>query len=200
VIRVKSDAEERILTFSFMYVLITRACWRDKLEIGSYGGLEAVQGAGSPCAGTFHDMEEDHHGGGDVGMAEKVLDGADVGTGFEQVCGKRMAKSVGRDALCEGGLSCGIADLAGHGVVVKVVTDYSAGARMRAGATKGQTFLRATGLHKRSVHLSEFAGMRTADLAGWTLARGRMDPRGLSVCRDSRGLSFPRKSIRLEAQ
>lgn len=77
-------------------------------------------------------------------MAEKVLEGADVGAGLEQVSGKRTAKSVGRDALCEGGLPCGIADLAGHGVVVKVATGDSAGARMRAGATNGQIFLRAT--------------------------------------------------------
>ena len=43
---------------------------------------EIVQGAGSACAGTFHDVEVDH-GSGDVGMAEKALDGADVGAGFE---------------------------------------------------------------------------------------------------------------------
>jgi hypothetical protein len=108
VIRLKSDAEVWILAFLLMSASITGARWRDKLEIGSDGGLEAVQWAGSPKAGTFHDMEV-AHGGGNVRMAEKVLDDADVVAGFEQLCGKRRAKSVRRDALCEGGLPCCIA-------------------------------------------------------------------------------------------
>ena len=37
--------------------------------------VERTWGTGS---GTFHDVEVDH-GGGDIGMAEKVLDGSDVG-------------------------------------------------------------------------------------------------------------------------
>lgn len=42
---------------------------------------EIVQGAGSARARMFHDVEV-NHGGGDVGMAEKALDSADVGAGF----------------------------------------------------------------------------------------------------------------------
>ena len=47
-----------------------------------WGISEIVQGAGSARARTFHDVEV-NHGGGDVGVAEKALDGADVGAGFE---------------------------------------------------------------------------------------------------------------------
>ena len=52
---------------------VIRCCWRIS---------EIVQGAGSARARTFHDMEVDH-GGGDVGVAEETLNGADVGAGFE---------------------------------------------------------------------------------------------------------------------
>jgi len=75
VIRVKPDPEVRILAFSFISASIARSCLRAKLEMESSGGLVAVQGAGSSRSWTFHDMEVDH-GGGDVGMAEKVLDSA----------------------------------------------------------------------------------------------------------------------------
>jgi hypothetical protein len=37
-----------------------------------WGISEIVQGAGSSCTGLFHDVNVDH-GGGDVGMTEKVL-------------------------------------------------------------------------------------------------------------------------------
>ena len=46
------------------------------------GISEIVQGAVSARAQTFHDVEV-NHGGGDVGMAEKALDSADVGARFE---------------------------------------------------------------------------------------------------------------------
>ena len=41
-------------------------------------GLEVVQGAGCASTWAFHDVEVDH-GGGDIGVTEEVLDGADVG-------------------------------------------------------------------------------------------------------------------------
>ena len=47
-----------------------------------WGISEIVQGAGSARARMFHDVEV-NHGGGEVGMAEKALDSADVGAGFE---------------------------------------------------------------------------------------------------------------------
>ena len=46
--------------------------------------LRHVERAGAACAGALHDVEVDH-GGGYVGMAEKVLDGADVDAAFEEV-------------------------------------------------------------------------------------------------------------------
>jgi hypothetical protein len=54
------------------------------LGVESFDGLEIVQWTGSTCARPLHDVQVDH-GGGDVGMTEKALNGADVGAGFEQV-------------------------------------------------------------------------------------------------------------------
>jgi hypothetical protein len=61
------------------------------MGVGGIFGSEVVQGAGCARAGTFHDVEVDH-GGGDVGMAEEVLNGADVRSGFEEMGGDGMAK------------------------------------------------------------------------------------------------------------
>lgn len=65
------------------------------------------------------DVEVDH-GGGDVGVAEEGLDGADVGSGFEEVCGKGVAEGVGGDAFGDSGFAGGLADLPGHGVFMEV--------------------------------------------------------------------------------
>ena len=47
--------------------------------MGSQVEVQGVLGIGS---GALHDVEVDH-GGGDVGVTHQVLDGADVGVGFE---------------------------------------------------------------------------------------------------------------------
>ena len=52
-----------------------------------------------------------------------------------------MAKSVRCDALWDGGFPRGIADLAGHGVVVQVVAGDPSGARMRAEGGGGEDVL-----------------------------------------------------------
>src|SRR5579862_9539205 len=39
----------------------------------------------------------------DLGMAEKNLDGAQIGTGFEHVCREAVSKQMGRNALADGG-------------------------------------------------------------------------------------------------
>lgn len=57
---------------------------------------EIFQGSGSACSGSFHDVAVDH-GGGDVGMAEEALVGADVGAGFEQVCGEGLKRLLPSD-------------------------------------------------------------------------------------------------------
>lgn len=103
------------------------------------GGIdsEAVQGAGGARVGTFHDVQI-NHGGGDIGMAEEVLDGADVGFGFEEVGGEGMAQGVGGDALGDSGLAHGVADLARHGVVVEVIAGEFSGARVRAEGGGGE--------------------------------------------------------------
>ena len=43
------------------------------------------------------------HGGGKIGVAEQLLNGADVGAALEQVRGEGMAKGVGADGLRQTG-------------------------------------------------------------------------------------------------
>ena len=90
VIRVKPDPDVQILALSFMNASITRSCWRAKLlkwGCEKFDVLQVVEWAGSAGSRTLHDVQVDH-GGGDVGMAKQALDGADVGSGFQQVGGE----------------------------------------------------------------------------------------------------------------
>ena len=50
------------------------------MNSGKSGEIERARTA---CGRAFDDVEVDH-GGGDVGMAEEILDGADVGAALEQ--------------------------------------------------------------------------------------------------------------------
>ena len=43
-------------------------------------------------------------GGADVGMAKEGLNGAEIGAVHKEVCGKRMAESVGSDVFGDAGL------------------------------------------------------------------------------------------------
>ena len=64
--------------------------WRAKLlkwGCKKFDVLQVVEWAGSAGSRTLHDVQVDH-GGGDVGMAKQALDGADVGSGFQQVGGE----------------------------------------------------------------------------------------------------------------
>jgi hypothetical protein len=73
-----------------------------------------------------------NHGGGDVGVTEKALDGADVGPGFKQVRRERMPKSVGGNAFGDTRFADGFADLARHGIIVEVVAGDFSGPWVRA--------------------------------------------------------------------
>jgi hypothetical protein len=50
------------------------------------------------------------HGGGQIVVAEQVLNGADIGATLEPVCGKGMAKCVGADGLRQTGTANGHLD------------------------------------------------------------------------------------------
>ena len=63
----------------------------------TFGGLE-VEGAGGSGAFAVGEVEVDH-GGGDVGVAEDVLEGADVGVGIEEMGGEAVPEDVAGDAL-----------------------------------------------------------------------------------------------------
>jgi len=69
---------------------------------------------------------------GNIGVAEKALNSADVGAGFQQVGGEGMPEGVASDAFVEIGLADGIAVLAGHGIVVEMVSGVFAGSGMGA--------------------------------------------------------------------
>ena len=83
------------------------------------GSIE-IEWAGCTCSGAFHDVQIDH-GGGDVGMTEKILNRSNVGAGFEQIGREGVTQGVGCDPLRDTGFTDRITDLAGHGVVVLVV-------------------------------------------------------------------------------
>ncbi len=46
------------------------------------GSSVEIERTGRTCAGSFHDVEI-NHGGGDVGVTQKTLNGPDVGPGFK---------------------------------------------------------------------------------------------------------------------
>jgi hypothetical protein len=62
-----------------------------KLGDGRFGGSEIVQWAGSICSRTLHDVQVDH-GGGDVGIAQQALDGADVRSNFQGMGGPALLR------------------------------------------------------------------------------------------------------------
>jgi len=85
------------------------------------GKLLHVERAGASGTGAFHDMEV-NHGGGNIRVAEQVLDSSDVDAAFEKVGGERMAHGVAGGGLGEPGLAHGFLELALHGDFVDVVS------------------------------------------------------------------------------
>jgi hypothetical protein len=70
------------------------------------------------------------HGGIDVGMAEKFLDGADIVTGFQQMGGEGMAQGVAADGFLDASLAGGATDLLLQAGFVHVVAAEDAAARI----------------------------------------------------------------------
>jgi hypothetical protein len=70
-----------------VYSLSVMAIQAINRDFEEFIGSSEVESAGCARAGTFRDVVADR-GGGDVGMAEKVLDGADVGSRFEEMAGE----------------------------------------------------------------------------------------------------------------
>jgi hypothetical protein len=62
------------------------------------------------------------HGGRDVAVAEELLDGADVVSGFQKVGGEGVAEGVAADAFGEVGGQGGLSDSALDDRFVEVVT------------------------------------------------------------------------------
>lgn len=79
----------------------------------------------------------------DTGVSHEALDGADVGFGFEYVCGERMAQRVACGAFRNCGLADSILQLSLHGGFVQVVAGDSSRARMRTKSRGGEEVLPA---------------------------------------------------------
>ena len=57
-------------------------------------GSGEIEGAWTAGTGTFHDMQV-NHGGLDAGVTHQGLDGADVGSGFEEMGGPASLRYAG---------------------------------------------------------------------------------------------------------
>src|SRR2546425_506667 len=68
-----------------------------------------VEGAADATATAVEDMGVDH-GGGDVAVAEQLLDGSDVVAALQKVGRKRMAQGVAARGLGDAGLAYGNLD------------------------------------------------------------------------------------------
>ena len=66
-----------------------------------------VQGAGGSGSFFVGEVEVDH-GGGDIGMTEDVLEGADVGVGIEEVRCKAVPEGVAGNSFGDGGFAKGL--------------------------------------------------------------------------------------------
>jgi hypothetical protein len=85
------------------------------------------------------------HGGADIGVAQQLLDGADIVAGFEQMGGKAMAKGVATNFFGETGVDDGRLDPLLEKVLVTVMTaeHVIAGAWIDAESARGEEKLPA---------------------------------------------------------
>lgn len=65
---------------------------------GNAGASQRVEGAADAAGAEAEDVGVDH-GGGDVAVAEELLDGADVVAALEEVGGEGVAEGVAGDSL-----------------------------------------------------------------------------------------------------
>ena len=79
-----------------------------------------IEWAAEVGVGVLDDVEIDH-GGGDFGVAEEGLDRAEVGSGFEEVCGEGVAEAVGSDSFFDACFTEGALKGVGVGAGVEVV-------------------------------------------------------------------------------
>ena len=128
--RGKGDPDARNSATSFIGAFLYADTLRAKQK-GECVKLQVVQWAGCAGTGTFHDVEVDH-GCGDIGMAEEALDGPDVRSGFQQMGGKAVAEGMRGDSLGDSRFAHALAQLAGHGVVMEMVSGDFSGAWVRA--------------------------------------------------------------------
>jgi hypothetical protein len=111
-------------------------------RVGNFGADSVeIERTWRTCARALHDMEIDH-GGFDVGVSQKRLDGADIGARLKEMRGKRMAHGVAGGPLGNGGLSDRLFELTLQRDFVEVMTGDAAGAWMRAECGGGKDVCR----------------------------------------------------------
>ena len=99
--------------------------------------LVEVERAGCTRARALEDVEV-NHGGGDVGVAEEVLNGADFGAVLEQARREGMAHRVATGWLGNVGFADGVSELPLHGCLMEVMAGDPSGAGMRAEGASAQ--------------------------------------------------------------
>ena len=93
--------------------------------------LAQIQRARPSSSGAFDDVEI-NHSGGNIAMAQQILDGANVHTALKQMGSKRMAQRVAGGWLGEPGLAGALLELALHGGVMEVESCQTLGSWVRA--------------------------------------------------------------------
>jgi hypothetical protein len=156
---------------------------------------------GTPYArgATVEDVGVDH-GRGDVSVAEELLDGANVVSGLQQVCGKGVTERVAGDALADAGAVSGLADPLLDDGFMEVMAAALFGRSMKVGARgrgrpTGRAKIGRLGVPsncvrtRRASSLDRTTGSRFAGRARTRLSnQGRATP---SICRGRGGPPEP---------
>jgi len=108
--------------------------------LGNSGDSGEIERAWAARSRAFDDVEVDH-GGGDVGMAEKILDGSDVGAILEEARSKGMPEGVTGGALGDISFADGVFELSLHGGFVDVMAGDASGVGMWAEGCRGEDVL-----------------------------------------------------------
>ena len=101
---------------------------------------EVVQWAHDSVAALLQDVGV-NHGGADVRVSQQGLDGANVRTPLQEMCGEAVAKRMRTDPLADSRLTDGLGNGLVDGAGVEMVAANLAGARVGGPMTGGEDVL-----------------------------------------------------------
>ena len=101
---------------------------------------EVVQWAHDSVAALLQDVGV-NHGGADVRVSQQGLDGANVRTPLQEMCGEAVAKRMRTDPLADSRLTDGVGNGLVDGAGVEMVAANLAGARVGGPMTGGEDVL-----------------------------------------------------------